>query len=169
MPRPNENDFAPFYSGYIARVKEDDVLTALANQHRIIEPFLNSIPASKWNYAYAEGKWTVKELVQHIIDAERIFAYRALCIARKDETPLPSFDEASYAPASEAHRRTVAELIEEFLAVRKATELLFKSFTEEMLQHRGVASNKPVSVNALGFITVGHFYHHKNIIEDKSL
>ena len=169
MPRPNENDFAPYYGRYIAQVKEDDLLIAFANQNNIIESFLKSIPDAKWNYAYAEGKWTIKELVQHIIDAERIFAYRALRISRKDETPLPGFDENSYAPASEAARRSATSLTEEFIAVRKATELLFKSFTGDMLQYKGVASNQPVSVNALGFIIVGHFYHHKNIAEERYL
>lgn len=169
MPRPNQNDFAPYYGRYIAQVKEEDILDAFANQNNIIKSFLQSIPAAKWDYAYAEGKWTVKELVQHIIDAERIFAYRALRLARKDETPLPGFDENTYAPASEAGRRTAEALTEEFLAVRKTTELLFKSFTDEMLQFKGVASNQPVSVNALGFITAGHFYHHKNILEERYL
>jgi uncharacterized damage-inducible protein DinB len=169
MPRPNENDFAPYYGRYIAQVNEEDITNAISNQDNIIESFLKSISADKWNYAYAEGKWTVKELVQHIIDAERIFAYRALRIARKDETPLPGFDENTYAPVSEAGRRSSSELIEEFLAVRKSTELLFKSFTDEMLQQRGTASNQPVTPNALGFITVGHFYHHKNILEERYL
>ena len=169
MPRPNENDFAAYYGRYIAQVKEDDLLTAFTNQNNIPESFLKSIPEAKWDYAYAEGKWTIKELVQHLIDAERIFAYRALRIARKDETPLPGFDENTYAPASEAGRRSSTVLMEEFVAVRKTTELLFKSFTNEMLQHKGVASNQPVTVNALGFITVGHFYHHKNILEERYL
>lgn len=169
MPRPNENDFAPYYGRYISQVKENDINAALTNQHPLIESFLRSIPASKWNYAYAEGKWTVKELVQHIIDAERIFAYRALRIARKDQTPLPGFEENDYAPASEAGRRTADELIEELITVRKSTELLFKSFTDEMLNNKGTASNQPVSVNALGFITVGHFTHHKAILEERYL
>lgn len=169
MPRPNENDFAPYYGRYIAQVNENDIAAAFANQHALIESSLNAVPADKWDYAYAEGKWTIKEVVQHMIDAERIFAYRALRIARKDETPLPGFDENTYAPASEAGRRTAAELIEEFVTVRKTTELLFRSFTNEMLQHKGTASNQPISVNALGFITLGHFYHHKNILEERYL
>lgn len=169
MPRPNENEFAPYYGRYIAQVKENDINAALASQHTVIENFLKSIPAAKWNYAYAEGKWTVKELVQHIIDAERIFAYRALRIARKDQTPLPGFEENDYAPASEAGRRTADELIEELITVRRSTELLFKSFTDEMLNNKGTASNQPVSVNALGFITVGHFTHHKAILEERYL
>lgn len=169
MPRPNENDFAAYYGKYVALVTEDDVNTALTNQRSVIKSFLQSIPADKWDYAYAEGKWTIKEVVQHITDAERIFAYRALRIARKDETPLPGFDENTYAPASEAGRRTFADLIEELLAVRTATELLFKSFTGNMLAGRGTASNQPVTANALGFITAGHFTHHKNILQERYL
>ena len=169
MPRPQENEFAPYYGRYIELVKENDVLEALNAQESLIENFLKSIPEEKWDYAYAEGKWTVKELVQHIIDAERIFTYRALRIARKDETPLPGFEENEYAPASQAGRRTGASLTEELLAVRKATELLFKSFTPEMFQHKGIASNQPVTVNALGFITLGHFYHHRNILIERYL
>ncbi|HET9056034.1 MAG TPA: DinB family protein [Chitinophagaceae bacterium] len=169
MPRPQEHEFASYYARYISYVKEDDVLMAFASQAEIITPFLQSIPDDKWDYAYAEGKWTVKELVQHVIDTERIFSYRALRIARKDETPLPGFDENTYAPASLANRRNATELIEEFLAVRKSTELLFKSFTSSMLQQKGIASNQSITVNALGFITLGHFYHHKTVLEERYL
>ena len=169
MARPNENDCAAYYGKYVSLVKGDDATAAIFNQYSEIEIFLKSILADKWDFAYAEEKWTVKELVQHIIDAERIFTYRALRIARKDETPIPGFDENTYAPASEAGRRTPEELIEEMLVVRKATILLFKSFTDTMLSNRGTASNQPVTVNALGFITAGHFQHHKNILEERYL
>lgn len=169
MARPTEHDFAPYYGKYISLVKEDDIIEGLENQSSLVESFLNSIPADKWDYAYAEGKWTTKEVVQHIIDAERIFAYRALRIARKDETPLPGFDENTYAPASEAGKRTAAALIEELSAVRKSTALLFKSFNTGMLNARGTASNQAITVNALGFIILGHFYHHKNILQERYL
>lgn len=169
MPRPNESDFAPYFGRYVAQVKEEDIIEALANQNKFAENFLRSIPAAKWDYAYAPGKWTIKELLQHIIDAERIFAYRALCIARKDKTSFPGFDENNYTPASEAGRRSSEALIEEFLAVRKATDYLFKSFTEAMLQEKGTASNQSITPNALGYITAGHFYHHQAIIQERYL
>jgi hypothetical protein len=169
MPRPLITDYATYYAPYIALVQENDVLSAIAGQQEMLASFLKSVPENKWDYAYAPGKWSIKEILQHLIDGERIFTYRALRFARKDETSLPGFDENIYAPASEAGRRKPAELMEEMLTIRKATELLFKSFTPEMLERSGIASNQPVTVNALGFITIGHCYHHFAIVRERYL
>jgi uncharacterized damage-inducible protein DinB len=130
---------------------------------------VEDIPRDKVDYCYAEGKWTVKELVQHLIDAERIFAYRALTIARGDQTPLPGFDETTYAAASKADARKWEDLVEEFKAVRQSTDLLFKSFTEDQLQQRGTTNQHKNTVNAIGFTAFGHLLHHKNILEEKYL
>ena len=120
-------------------------------------------------HTYAEGKWTIKELLQHIIDAERIFDYRALCIARKEMNSLPSFDENAYAENSYANTRDWLSLATEFLNLRKSTQDLYASFSAEMLWHKGVANGKIITPLSLGFITAGHFNHHKKIIEERYL
>ena len=119
--------------------------------------------------AYAEGKWTLKEMLQHIIDTERIFAYRALAIARKETATLPGFDENLYADNSNANSRTWDNLTQEIKAVRNSTKILFESFTEEMLQNNGNFSSSNGSANTLGFIIVGHVYHHIKIAKERYL
>ncbi len=130
---------------------------------------MDSIPVEKADYAYAEGKWTLKELLQHCIDTERIMVYRALCIARGEKQSLPGFDENSYAAASNANIRTWEGLVEEMQLVRKSTILMFDSFNEEQLQQRGSANNHPITCNALGFIIAGHFLHHERIVKERYL
>lgn len=120
-------------------------------------------------YAYAPGKWTLKELLQHVIDAERIFNYRALAIARKETTSLPGFEENDYALNSNANERSWNNLIHELKAVRTSSIILFDSFNEEVFGYLGIANNNSITVNAIGFITVGHIYHHKKVIEDRYL
>jgi uncharacterized damage-inducible protein DinB len=169
MSRPELSSIPSFYHSYFHLVKEDDILNALNGNTEKTISFLNSIPTNKWDYSYAEGKWTIKELVQHIIDSERIFSYRALRFARKDKTPLAGFDENLFAPASKANRRSKDELIKEFEAVRRATYLLYKSLDEEQLNYTGVANNNTISVKAIGFVTVGHEVHHRNILQERYL
>jgi hypothetical protein len=111
--------------------------------------------------------WSIKELVQHVIDSERIFSYRALCFARGESASLPGFDENTYAAASQADNRNKQSLLEELRAVQVATTLLFQSFSEAQLDQTGIANNNPVSVRAIGFITVGHTLHHKKILQEK--
>ena len=131
MPRPDLSKVPEYFHRYINQVAEDDLSIALEKQAASFLKFLENIPADKIDYQYAEGKWSVKELLLHIIDTERIFAYRALCIARKDVTPLPGFDENSYADNSKAVQRDWKELLEEFKIVRRSTQLLFSSFDQE--------------------------------------
>lgn len=116
---------------------------------------------------YAPGKWTVKDIIQHIIDTERVFAYRALRIGRGDKTPLPGFDENVYAEHTTAASRTLADLLEEYDLVRKTTILLFRSFTTGMLQEEGTCSGKTISVAALGFTIAGHTIHHVNVLRER--
>ena len=132
-------------------------------------PFLKSLSADKWDYSYAPGKWTVKELVQHLIDAERIFAYRALCFARKDATPLPGFDENSYVVHSAANRRSAEDLMQEFLLVQQSSAALFASFDKVQLESTGSANGNPVYVRGIGYIIIGHALHHKAILEERYL
>lgn len=168
-PRSKIGPYSSHFYDYIKLVEEDDIKTALVDQKLKAAVFLNSIAEDKSLYKYAEGKWTIKEVLQHIIDAERVFAYRALAFARKDKNSLPSFDENGYAANSHAHNRSWQELIEEFLTVRKSTEMLFNSFTEEDLKSTGIASNSEISVLAMGYTTVGHATHHINIIRERYL
>ena len=169
MARPDLATIPEFYHKYVKLVTEDSATEALAKNARQAQEFFETIPAEKWDYRYAEGKWTVKELVQHMIDTERIFAYRALCIARGETQSLPGFDENTYAAVSAAGKRSKAELTEEFATVRKATGLLFRSFDEEQLNRTGTANNKPITVNGIGFITVGHVLHHLNVLQERYL
>lgn len=162
---PYSNHFDP----YIKLVEGDNIKTALTDQSEKAKAFLNSISEEKSLYKYEESKWTIKEVLQHIIDAERVFTYRALAFARKDANHLPSFDENRYAANSHANRRNWKELIEEFLVVRKTTEMLFDSFSGEDLKSVGTASNSEISVLALGYTTVGHAAHHFNLIRERYL
>jgi hypothetical protein len=161
--------FDEHFYNYVKLVDKGNIRNLLEEQAKKTIEFFTSIGSEKWLYKYAEGKWTLKEVVQHITDAERVFAYRALAFARKDSNSLPSFDENSYAANSNANDREWADLIEEFGAVRKSTVLLFKSFSDETLMNTGIASGKEISVLALGYISVGHLSHHVNIIAEKYL
>jgi uncharacterized damage-inducible protein DinB len=123
----------------------------------------------KFDYRYAEGKWTIKDILQHLIDTERIFAYRALRFSRNDLTPLSSFDENEYVIEAKANRRSIQELLTELAVVRQATLSLFKTFSEEELLRIGTASSKPISVRALGFVIIGHQNHHQRFFEERYL
>ena len=168
MNRPQPDEFDPYYATYINTVSEN-VLGELEHQAISFPAFLKQIPDIKAYYAYAEGKWTVKEVVGHMIDTERIMAYRALRIARNDQTPLASFEENDYVANASFNDRSLESLAEEFEAVRIANIHLFKHLTEDELIRKGTASNKPVSVRALLYILVGHVNHHRNIIEERYL
>lgn len=158
-----------YFVKYTSLVLENNCADAYAAQDANIKNFCESITEEKSTYAYAAGKWTLKEVLQHLIDTERIFAYRALAIARKDTTTLPSFDENEYAANSNANTRTWHSLTEEMLAVRATTKFLFHSFNTETLATTGKFSNNTSSVNELGLIIVGHFYHHVNIVAERYL
>ena len=167
MTKPSATTYPEYFQRYINQVKEDDLKTAFKNQMPPAEIFLKSISEELSTKKYAEDKWTIREVLQHIIDAERVFSYRAMCFARKDQTILPSFDENSYALNSNANNRAWHELIEEFVATRKSTEYLFNSFTDEALNTVGKASNYTITVGAVGFVTVGHVNHHIRIIQER--
>jgi hypothetical protein len=167
MPRPLTADYPEYFENYINQVKEDDLTKAFENQIYIVEKFMSSIDEEKANYAYAPGKWTIKEMWQHIIDGERIFNYRALCFARKETLSLPPFDENLYAGNSNANARGWQSLQQEFLSVRRSTMDLYKSFTEDMLQQKGTANNRQMNVLSVGFTTIGHLYHHMTVAKDR--
>lgn len=163
------NEYGPYYKGYIDLAGNDLLIAGLTkSMYRHLNLF-SSISEDKMNYAYAEGKWTIKELIVHLIDCERVFAYRALRCARNDKTDLPGFDQDDYVTTSEANNRSKASLIEEYESVRKSTIAMFRSFTDEMLAQVGTANGNPMSPRALGFIIIGHEKHHAKIIRDRYL
>ncbi len=163
------NEYNVYYQTYISKVGEVELLEGLESNCETILAFFRSIPDYKLEYHYAEGKWNIKEILQHIIDTERIFAYRALRIARMDPTPLPGFDQDNYVLPSKASSRSFKGLLAEYKAVRKATLELFKSFDDEMLSAIGTASNSRLSTRAAGFIIVGHENHHVEVIKERYL
>ncbi len=163
-------EYAPFYANYIQSSESEYTLIEELeiSVHRLIK-FVQNIPMDKFDYRYAEGKWTIKDILQHLIDAERIFAYRALRFARKDGTPLPGFEENSYVVSAHATNRSIQDLLTELAVVRQATLSLFKTFSEDDLQEIGTASNHPMSVRALGFVIIGHQNHHQRIFQERYL
>ena len=169
MPRPDLSSIPVFFHNYINQVDGTDLMGAMKKQTNAVFIFLKSIPTEKRNFRYAKGKWTIKEMLQHIIDTERIFAYRGLCIARKETNSLPGFDENSYANNSKAKKRDWNDLIEELKAVRRSTEILYNSFDREQMATFGMSNNNLISVAAIGFILVGHINHHVKVIKEKYL
>lgn len=159
-------EYAPYYNLYLNRVHQDTTLLEGFQQSKeIFTRFLDEIPQEKYYYQYAEGKWTVKEIIQHIIDTERIFCYRALRIARGDKTPLPGFDENAFVPPSKANEKSMNQLKEEYTSLRESNLSLYKGFDKWMLEELGEASAGPVSVRAIPFILMGHEKHHMHIFE----
>lgn len=168
-PASSQGSYPSNMAGYIDEAGDKDLQSILHEQGDKARQLFTGITDEKSRYKYAEGKWTIKELLQHLIDAERVFAYRALVFARKDENTLPSFDENEYADNSNAHARDWRDLINEFNAVRQSTEYLFNSFSEEALQQIGKASNYTITVSSLGFVIAGHLNHHLKIIKERYL
>lgn len=164
-----EHEYNPYYRAYIEALGEVELMKTLRKQIKNYPQFLASIPEDKLNYQYAEGKWTVAEVLLHVLDSERVFQYRALRFARKDQTPLPGFDQDLYVPQSGAGNRSLDSIIEEYKAIRQSTITLFESFNEDILKRKGVASNSNMSVAALGFIICGHQRHHRNILRERYL
>ena len=169
ITKPTPQEYAPYYGNYISKVQPDNLLEALHQHTDEWIEFICRLPAHKGDYAYATGKWTVKEVLLHVIDAERIFAYRALRFARNDQTELPGFEENDYVPFSNAAARSLLSLQEEFAAVRQATLTLFRSFDEAAFLRSGIASKNTMSVRALGFVIIGHAEHHRQVLEEKYL
>lgn len=164
------SEYSNFNATYISAVDSTlDLIEGLEKSKAELVLFLKSIPIDKFEYRYAEGKWTIKDIIQHIIDAERIFSYRALRISRNDITPLVGFDENDYVNNANAHDRNFEDLLNEMKLVRETTILLFKSFSIEQLLRIGTASNYLVSVRAIGFVILGHQLHHFKVIKERYL
>ncbi len=157
------------FNKYIELVQNEELHSILNKQGEEAESLFNSIPENKWLYKYAEGKWSVKEVLQHITDTERVFSFRAFVFSRKDPNTFPSFDENEYARNSNADNKNPKDLIEEFLTVRKSTQLLFNGFSEEQLNSAGKASSYEMNVNSIGYMIAGHFAHHIKILKERYL
>lgn len=166
---PNENEYAPYYGRYISLIPEGDFFLLLNKQFAETLGFLRHLTETQAGTRYEPGKWSIKDVLGHVIDNERIMSYRALRIARGDTTPLPGYEQDDYVRAANFDFRTLADLLVEFQTVRAATESLFRSFDETAIGRRGTASNLPVTVRALAYIIAGHERHHINILRTKYL
>jgi hypothetical protein len=165
--RPEAKEYAPYYAGYIALVPGDDAVAALEAQRLHMMQMLSARSEREGNFRYGAGKWSVKEVIGHLADAERVFTYRAMRIARGDQTPLASFEQEDYVKNGGFGDRRLADLAEEFAAIRSASIALFRSLNDAAWMRRGTASDKEVSVRALAFMTAGHELHHQRILEER--
>jgi uncharacterized damage-inducible protein DinB len=163
------NRVPAYYHKYIQRVNEENVIDAIKTLQNELNSFLAAIPEDKWLHKYAEDKWTIKELVQHVTDAERIFCYRALCFSRNEKGSLPGFDENEYVVASNANNRSKESILNELKTVQAATLSLFESFTEEQMNAQGIANGNPIYVKGIGYIVAGHARHHLAILKERYL
>lgn len=167
--RPAPGEYPEFYAGYVAQVPDGDVVEALIGGAEIAAALLHDVDDETADRAYAAGKWTLKEVLLHCADAERIFAYRALRIARGDATPLPGWDENAYTPQSGAAARSLDSILDEFESVRDATVTLLQGLPDEAWTRTGEANGRPVSVRAIAWMTAGHLLHHLAVVQDRYL
>lgn len=164
---PHKDEYASFYEPYITKAQSADLPEALELSCQKNIAFFKGLTEAQCLHRYQAGKWSIKEIILHLIDSERVFAYRMLRISRSDETPLPGFDQDAYVPASNADSRSIESLLEEYAAVRKASLCFIRSLDESQLSRKGTASGWPVSVRALINIIYGHEAHHMAVIEER--
>jgi uncharacterized damage-inducible protein DinB len=169
ISHPSQDEYPEYFDQYIKLVPTDDLLDYFDSQKESVATLAATLTNDQLLYRYAEGKWSVKDIFNHIIDCERIYNYRALCIARQDKTDLPAFEENDYAREAYADRRETTDIIAEYNAVRAATIQLFRSFDESMLSHTGLSDGRRRSVRAMGYIAAGHEIHHLRVIREKYL
>ena len=167
--RPSKGDYPEYYDKYISRVLSKDPIRELKEGKRQMLRLIRKLNRKQLAYRYEEGKWTIKEILVHLMDGERVFCYRALRFARNDKTELPGFEEKEWAPNSKATGRKIRSMLREYSAVRDATIELFSNFDKEMLNRSGVANGNPISVRSLVYIVAGHEIHHMGIIREKYL
>ncbi|HEX6100898.1 MAG TPA: DinB family protein [Thermoanaerobaculia bacterium] len=167
MTRPTTSDYAPAHAAYVGLVHEDDILSAMEQQSSSMQKFLASLTDARADHRYAEGKWSVKEVIGHIADAERVIAYRALAIARGETQPLPGFDENAYVANANFDDWKLGDLAEHYALVRRANIVFFKNLHPEAWERRGTANNAPVSVHGLAYVIVGHERHHLGVLRER--
>lgn len=169
MHRPKQEEYIPYFETYISKIEGDDIIKVLESQLTEAVILFKSIPNDKGNYCYADGKWSIKELIGHIIDSERVFAYRAMCFARGEKISLPGFEQDDYVKGGNFNKRSLSDLTNEFRLLRESNLVLFKSFGEDELSHMGSANQSKVTVLAILFIIAGHTQHHINVLKEKYL
>lgn len=167
VDRPGPGENAPYYDTYIREVPDGDVLARLAAQNRALLAGLAGLPEERALFRYAPGKWSVKEVIGHLVDAERVFAYRALRFARADATPLPGFDENAWVPAAAFDARPLASLLDEYAAVRAATLAFFRGLEPAAFARLGTANGNPMSVRAAAWVLAGHERHHAGVLGER--
>lgn len=167
--KPQSTEYAPFYETYVSKIDTENVLNILQEQFDTIPEFFGALSDEQAEYKYAPEKWTIKEVLNHVNDAERVFSYRAFCIARGEDQPLPGMDQNIYQSNSDSDMRTLSDLIDEFKAIRSSTLAFFGHITEQASLKTGTASGASVSVRALAAIIAGHHRHHLEVINQKYL
>src|SRR5579871_2678132 len=167
MARPEPGEYPPFYETYVSKVPGGDVIAQLESQRLQTAQLFAASTERDGNFRYAPDKWTIKEVVGHLSDSERIFSYRALRIARGDQTPLPGFEQDDYVKAGNFADQSLADLVQEYGLVRVSTLALLRSFNAEAWGRRGTASEKPITVRALAFVIAGHELHHREILKER--
>jgi hypothetical protein len=167
--RPDASEFAPYYGRYVAAVPEGDIVSLLRRDRDEWQSTIANLPESKGDHRYADDKWSIRQVIGHVSDTERVFSYRAFRIARGDQTPLASFEQDDYVKTAGSEQRTLSSLAAELLAVRESTLALFTSLPDEAWMRTGTASGNTVSVRALAYITAGHAQHHLRILREQYL
>lgn len=165
----NPKEYNLYYKTYIDNARDINIVEGLKQNLVSVKDFYSSIPEQKHDFEYAEGKWTIKDILLHVIDTERVFTYRALRIARQDRTPLTGFDQDDYVVSAKSSSRSLVNILEEYNAVRQATIALYQSFDSNALEQIGEASGSPISVRAIGYILTGHENHHNQVIIERYL
>ena len=167
IERPKENDYAPFYADYVARVPETEILEVLREQPKELKRVADSVVPDKERFRYAPDKWSVRELFGHLVDAERFFGHRAFCVSRGDANPLPGFDENSYVARSSYDSRPLAELVKDFSLLREANSRHLENLEASAWPREGVANGAKVTVRALAYIMTGHVRHHLAVLKER--
>lgn len=167
MSGPDKTEYDPYYERYVSLVANDDIIDTLASQPTRLQDLFTAMPEERGEFRYAEGKWSIKELLGHLIDGERMFAYRLFRISRADETPIEGFEQDGYIENAYSNRRSFADLLEEFSLLRRANILFVNNLTDEAWTRVGTANNVKISVRALIYIMAGHIEHHLNVLRDR--
>ncbi len=167
LERPDPSEYAEYYGTYIDKVADGPFLEMLSSQHRETQAFLAQLGETRGGYRYAVGKWSIKEVVGHLTDTERVFAYRGLCFARGDSGPLPSMDQDPYVEQARFDDRTLADIAAEWQDLRRSNLRLFSSFSPEVWSRRGVASGCEFTVRSIAYIVLGHEVHHLGVLKER--
>ena len=169
MSRPQANEYDPYYEHYVSLVPEDDIKSVLAAQPAELKALIGSVPETKGTYAYADGKWTIKQMLGHLIDGERMFAYRIFRISRGDETPIEGFEQDPYIENANSNGRPFADLLTEFSLLREANMIFFNNLKDDAWTRVGTANQRQISVRALAWIMAGHIRHHTGVLNERYL